>query len=77
MNIKMISFLLKYRTTITTMTTTIMVGDAFILLLYIPKRIRTLIYLEIKDLIHSLPFQIITTMSMWPTLTLTRIMITQ
>ena len=71
------SFLLKYRTTITTMTTTIMVGDAFILLLYIPKRIRTLIYLEIKDLIHSLPFQIITTMSMWPTLTLTRIMITQ
>ena len=73
MNIKMISFLLKYRTTITTMTTTIMVGGAFILLLYIPK----LIYLEIKDLIHSLPFQIITTMSMWPTLTLTRIMITQ
>ena len=77
MNIKIMSFLLKYRTTITTMTTTIMVGDAFILLLYIPKRIRTLIYLEIKDLIHSLPFQIITTMSMWPTLTLTRIMITQ
>ena len=73
MNIKIMSFLLKYRTTITTMTTTIMVGGAFILLLYIPK----LIYLEIKDLIHSLPFQIITTMSMWPTLTLTRIMITQ
>ena len=59
------------------MTTTIMVGGAFILLLYIPKRIRTLIYLEIKDLIHSLPFQIITTMSMWPTLTLTRIMTMQ